>query len=147
MPDLGCLTWGQVLNFNITMGPVHSGPPRIELIPRLRETPDEGEATPAMNPDSAPKTAYELAMERLRKKDEDAGVSAQALTAAQREAIAEARRVAESKVAEAQIMHRSRALALGDPGERAAAEEALRRDIQRIREDCDRKVEKIRSAR
>lgn len=99
-----------------------------------------------MHSDSAPKSAYELAMERLRKKDEDAGVSAQALTDAQREAIAEARRVAEAKVAEAQIMHRSRALALGDPAERAAAEEALRRDIQRIREDCDRKVEKIRNA-
>jgi hypothetical protein len=98
-----------------------------------------------MHSDSAPKSAYELAMERLRKKDEDAGVSAQVLTDAQREAIAEARRVAEAKVAEAQIMHRSRAAALGDPAERAAAEDALRRDVQRIRDDCDRKIGKIRT--
>lgn len=98
-----------------------------------------------MHSDSAPKTAYELAMERLRKKDEDAGVATQALTDAQREAIAEARRVAEAKVAEAQIMHRSKAMGLADPADQHAADEALRRDIQRIREDCERKIETIRS--
>ena len=98
-----------------------------------------------MHPDSAPKSAYELAMERLRKKDEEAGVTSQALSDAQREAIAEARRVAEAKVAEAQIMHRAKLAALGDPVARAAAEDGLRRDIQRIREDCDRKIESIRS--
>lgn len=100
-----------------------------------------------MPSDSAPKSAYELAMERLRRQDEQAGVSAQALTDTQRDAIAEARRVAESKVAEARIMHRSRLAALADPGERAAAEENLRRDIQRLREDCDRRIERIRSGR
>lgn len=127
-------------------GPVFTGPFAGGRSQNYKQRPDEGEATPAMHSDSAPKSAYELAMERLRKKDEDAGVTAQALTDAQRDAIAEARRVAESKVAEAQIMHRSRVLALGDPAERTAAEEALRRDIQRIREDCDRKVETIRNA-
>lgn len=100
-----------------------------------------------MHSDSAPKSAYELAMERLRRKDEEAGVSTQSLTEDQREAIAEARRVAEAKVAEAQIMHRSKIAALRDPLEFAAAEEALRRDVQRIREDCDRKIEKVRSGR
>jgi hypothetical protein len=100
-----------------------------------------------MNSDSAPKSAYELAMERLRRKDEETGVQAQPLTDGQREAIAEARRVAEAKVAEVQIMHRSKLAAVRDPAEFAAAEEALRRDTQRIREDCERKVEKIRSGR
>jgi hypothetical protein len=55
--------------------------------------------------------------------------------------------VAEAKVAEARIMHRSKLAAVRDPAEFAAAEEALRRDTQRIREDCERKVEKIRSGR
>jgi hypothetical protein len=98
-----------------------------------------------MHSDSAPKSAYELAMERLRRKDDEAGVTAQALTDAQREAIAEARRVADAKVAELQIMHRTKVLTLADPVERAAAEDGLRRDIQRVRDDCDRKVERIRS--
>lgn len=100
-----------------------------------------------MNSDSAPKSAYELAMERLRKKDEEDGVQAPSLTDAQREAIAEARRVAEAKVAEAQILHGSKLAGLRDPAEFAVAEEALRRDTQRIREDCERRIEKIRSGR
>lgn len=100
-----------------------------------------------MPSDSAPKSAYELAMERLRRKDEEAGVSASALTDTQREAIAEARRVAEARTAEARIMHRSKAAGAADPAEMAAVEEALRRDLQRIRDECDRRIEKIRAGR
>jgi len=47
-----------------------------------------------MPKDDAPKSAYELAMERLRKKDRDEGVPEHAPTAAQRKAIAEARQMA-----------------------------------------------------
>lgn len=100
-----------------------------------------------MPSDSAPKSAYELAMARLRKKDDEDGIVEQSLTDAQREAIAEARRVQEARIAEVQIMHRSRAATLADPNEREAAQEALRRDIQRIHDDCDRKIEKIKSPR
>jgi uncharacterized protein (DUF305 family) len=100
-----------------------------------------------MSSDSAPKSAYELAMARLRKKDDEDGIVEQSLTDAQREAIAEARRVQEARIAEVQIMHRSRAATLADPNQREAAQEALRRDIQRIHDDCDRKIEKIKSPR
>jgi hypothetical protein len=98
-----------------------------------------------MPSDSAPKSAYELAMERLRKKDEDTGVVERPITDAQRDAIAEARRIADAKIAELQIMHRSKALGLVDPAEREAAEAALRRDIQRVGEERDRRIERIRS--
>jgi hypothetical protein len=83
-------------------------------------------------------------MERLRKKDAEAGVVETPLSDEQRDAISEARRVAEAKVAEATIMHRSRLAAVADPAEFARLEEEHRRDIQRINDDRDRKVEKIR---
>ena len=44
-----------------------------------------------MPDDSAPKSAYELAMERLRKSDADAGIERQPVTDAQKAAIAEIR--------------------------------------------------------
>ncbi len=95
--------------------------------------------------DSAPKSAYELAMERLRKKDAEAGVVETQVTDAQREAIAEARRVAEAKLAEARIMHRSRIAVVVDPAELVKADEEHRRDLQRIQDDRDRKIERIRA--
>jgi hypothetical protein len=100
-----------------------------------------------MTSDSAPKSAYELAMARLRKQDEEAGIVERPPTDAQRDAIAEARRVADAKVAELQIMHRSKAAGLADPLERQAADDALRREIQRVNDERDRKIERIRNER
>jgi hypothetical protein len=100
-----------------------------------------------MTSDAAPKSAYELAMERLRKKDADAGVVDTPLTDEQREAISEVRRVAEAKIAETHIMQRSRLAAVADPAELAKLEDEHRRDIQRIYDDRDRKIEKIRGGR
>ena len=57
--------------------------------------------------DGAPKSAYELAMEKLKRQDEAAGVESVALTPVQIEAIAEARRGYEARVAESHILHRS----------------------------------------
>src|SRR6185295_1728489 len=56
--------------------------------------------------DSGPKSAYELAMERLRQKDKEGGVVERPLTDEQKAAIAEARRVYDAKVAEREILHR-----------------------------------------
>jgi hypothetical protein len=53
----------------------------------------------------APKTAYELAMERLRRKDGEASVEERPLTDAQKAAIAEVRKVHEAKLAEREILH------------------------------------------
>jgi hypothetical protein len=92
----------------------------------------------------APKSALELVMERLRKKDAEAGVSETPLTDAQRAAIAEARSVYEARVAERRIMHQSAILSVMDPAERQTLEDALRRDIERFETDRERKVRKIR---
>jgi hypothetical protein len=94
--------------------------------------------------DEAPKSAYELAMERLRKKDREDGVSEQPLTDEQREAIAEARRVAEARLAEHEILYQSNLRRVGDPDAAAALEEEYRRDRERIGSDRDRKIDEIR---
>ena len=55
--------------------------------------------------DDAPKSAYELAMARLRKKDAEAGEAETPLSDAQKAAIAEARSLYAAKKAQAEIMH------------------------------------------
>ena len=67
--------------------------------------------------DEAPKSALEIAMERLKKKDADSGFVEQKLTDAQKGAIAEARSVHEARVAELQILHRGKQLTAVDPAE------------------------------
>lgn len=99
-----------------------------------------------MSSDQAPKSAYELAMARLRQQDADAGIVETPLTETQREAIAEIRRTCEAKIAEVQILHQSTTAGSFDPAATAAADEELRRDIQRLRDDADRKVAKVRAA-
>ena len=92
----------------------------------------------------APKSALELVMERLRKKDADAGISEKPLTDAQRTAIAEARSVYEARVAERRIMHQAAVIKTLDPEERQALDDALRRDLERFETDRESKVRKIR---
>ena len=92
----------------------------------------------------APKSAYELAMERLRKKDREEGVEERALTPAQRDAIAEARRVAEAKLAEREILHSSKMRGVLEPEARDTLEEEYRRDRERIVSERDRKIDEFR---
>lgn len=92
-----------------------------------------------------PKSAYELAMERLRKQDEAAGVTRRPLTDAQKAAIADARSFYESKLAEIEVLHQGRMRMLVDPAERAAREDEYRRDRERITADRDAKIEKLRN--
>ena len=92
----------------------------------------------------APKSALELAMERLRKKDAEAGIVEQKLTDAQKAAIAEARSVYEARVAERQILHRQKQLTAVDPQEITRLEEEYRRDMDRFATDRDAKIRKIR---
>lgn len=91
-----------------------------------------------------PKSAYELAMERLRRKDAEAGVVAGTLSDAQRAEIAEVRSRAEARIAELRILHQSKAAALFDPEARALAEAELRHDVQRAEEDRERRIARIR---
>ena len=95
-------------------------------------------------PDDAPKSAYELAMERLRKKDQEHGLRERPLTPQQREAIAEARRVAEAKLAEREILHQSALRGVLEPEGREKLEQEYRRDRERILADRDAKIEQIR---
>ena len=96
---------------------------------------------------SPPKTAYELAMERLRKKDADAGIVPESVTDEQKAEIAEVRRVAEARTAELKILHQSSLAAVFDPGERENIERAHRADLQRVADDRERKIGKIRESR
>ena len=94
--------------------------------------------------DEAPKSAYELAMERLRKKDQEAGVEERRLTEEQRAAIADIKKVYEARLAEREILHRSELAETADPEARTALEDGYRRDRERIASERDRKLDEAR---
>jgi hypothetical protein len=96
-----------------------------------------------MNSDR-PKSAVELAMERLRQKDTDSGVVDTPPTDQQKADLAEARSVHASKTAEVEILHRSKMAGIFDPTEREQAETGYRRDLQRLNDDLERKIRRIR---
>jgi len=95
----------------------------------------------------APKSAYELAMARLRQKDAEAGVVTGPVSDEQKAEIAEVRSRAEARIAELKILHQSTIAALFDPDARALAEAELRRELQRVDEDRESKIARIREAR
>jgi hypothetical protein len=94
--------------------------------------------------ESEPKSAYELAMERLRKKDAEAGVEHRSLSDEQRAAIAEIRKTYEARIAEREILFRSERSKTTDPAALEEAEQNYRRDRDRMTRERDAKVEKIR---
>ena len=94
--------------------------------------------------DDTPKSALELAMERLTKKDAEAGIVEHKLTDAQKAAIAEARSVYEARVAERQILHREKQLTTYDPQQVETMEQEYRRDLERFASDRDGKIARIR---
>ncbi len=83
-------------------------------------------------------------MERLRAADRESGVEEMALTGAQKAAIAEARSVASSRLAESEILFRDALRKVHDPVEREKTEEEYRVDRSRIEADRDRAIERIR---
>jgi hypothetical protein len=94
--------------------------------------------------DEAPKSAYELAMKRLKKKDEEEGVEERPLTDEQREQIAEVRSQYEARFAEREILHRDALGKTQDPVQRETLEEEYRRDRERMGSERDSKIRKIR---
>lgn len=92
----------------------------------------------------APKSALELVMERLRKQDEAQGVSQVTLTDAQREALAEAKRHHEARVAERRIMHQTTLATTFDPVAREEREQEVRRDLDRFEREFAEKTNAIR---
>jgi hypothetical protein len=99
-----------------------------------------------MSDEGAPKSAYELAMERLRKKDADDGVEQKELTDTQRAAIAETRNFYEAKLAEREVLHQSSVRRTQDPEALAALERDYRRDRERLTSERDAKIERLRRA-
>jgi hypothetical protein len=99
-----------------------------------------------MSEDDKPRTAFEIAMERLKRRDAEDGVADELPTEEQKAAITEARSVHAAKVAELEILHKSRMAGVRDPEERAPLEAGYRYELQRLRDELDRKVGKIRQA-
>jgi hypothetical protein len=92
------------------------------------------------------KSSFELAMERLRKKDADEGVTTQPLTDQQKAAIAEVRSLYDAKIAEQDILQQSamKNLMGADPAEVEEVGRRFRRERERLASERDSKVEAIR---
>jgi hypothetical protein len=97
-----------------------------------------------MSDDKPMKSSFELAMERLRQKDAEAGIETKPVTDAQKAAIAEIRNFYEAKMAEREVLHQSTVLTTLDPEARAALDAQYRRDRERYVSERDAKIEKIR---
>ena len=97
-----------------------------------------------MGEQGTPKTSYELAMERLRQKDADAGVEQRDITDAQRAAIAEVRNFYEAKLAEREVLHHSTMRKATDPEALATLEQEYRRDRERLTTERDAKLDRLR---
>ena len=94
--------------------------------------------------DQSPRSAFDLAMERLRQKDVQDGVEHQPRTDEQKAAIAEVRSLYDAKIAQADVMYRSAVVSILDETARARLDEEYQRDRARLQSDRDAKVEKIR---
>src|SRR5438128_1135011 len=96
-----------------------------------------------MGNDEAPKSSYELAMERFRKKDAEAGITRRTVTDEQKAAIAEVRNFYEAKIAELEVLYQGQLRSMFDPGERATRDLEYRRDRERLTSERDAKIAKI----
>ena len=97
-----------------------------------------------MSQEGAPKSAYEVAMERLRKKDEAAGIVQTPLTDAQKAAITEIRSLYGARLAQADLEFQDRLRATFDPAVHEALEGEYRRERERLTAEMDAKIEKAR---
>jgi hypothetical protein len=97
----------------------------------------------------APKSAYEIAMEKLRQRDRETGEEGPGpLTEQQKEVIAGIRRKYEARLAEMEILHASkRSGAQGEPEALQKVEEEYAAERRRIEEQREREFEKARAAR
>jgi hypothetical protein len=96
--------------------------------------------------DEAPKSALELAMARLKKQDADQGVSERSLTEEQKNEIAEIRKTYGAKLAQEEILFKSKVAGVFEFEARQTLQDNYRRDVERLNHERDRKIEKIRMA-
>ncbi len=90
------------------------------------------------------KSAYELALERM----EQQGIERpreEALSETEREQVADARRRADAKIAEMEILHKSSLAKVMDPAERDRVEKDFQHESRRVEEKRDREIERIRA--
>ena len=99
-----------------------------------------------MTEDKPLKSSLELAMERLAKKDADAGIENKPVTDAQKAAIAEARNFYDAKVAELEVLHQSKVNATFDPAERETLDQQYRREREHLVTERDNKVARLRKS-
>jgi hypothetical protein len=93
-----------------------------------------------------PKSAVELAMARLKKQDADAGVAEHTLSEAQKAEIAEVRKTYAAKLAQEEILYKTKMVGAVDFEQRQTMDDHYRRDVERLTHERDRKIEKIRNA-
>jgi len=93
-----------------------------------------------------PKSAVELAMARLKKQDADAGVPEHTLTEDQKGEIAEVRKTYAAKLAQEEILYKTKMVSAVDFEQRQTMDDHYRRDVERLNHERDRKIEKIRNA-
>lgn len=99
-----------------------------------------------MPEDTPLKSAYDLAMERLRAKDRKSGIPERApLTKSQKQRITKLRQEARAKVAEIEIMFKKKLLAeQGDPEKVKELEEHFEIDRRRVESTLEAAITKIR---
>ena len=97
-----------------------------------------------MMSDKPLKSAFELAMERLKSKDVAEGVQESApLTKAQKNRIAELRSEAQAKLAELEILHRKNVQGTSDPAALVKIEENYATDRARAESRRDAEIAKV----
>lgn len=92
---------------------------------------------------SGMKSAYELALERLEKQGIERPRE-ETFSDELREKIAEARRKAEARLAELEILHNNRLKTVFDPAKRQEEEDEYVRERRRIEDERERKIEELR---
>jgi len=94
------------------------------------------------------KSAFDLAMDRLKAKDVAEGVEeTKPLTKAQKDRIAELRTEAKAKLAELEILHRKNVAGTSDPAALAKIEENYAIDRGRAESRRDAEIEKVRTGK
>lgn len=94
------------------------------------------------------KSAFEIAMEKLRARDKERGEkSGKPLTDDKKRQIAEVRRLYASRCAEREILYRADLeKAAGDPEERQKVEDAYVTDRRRLESEQETQIRKIRGS-
>ena len=85
-------------------------------------------------------------MERLKKRDAEQGVTEHALTEDAKNEIAEVRKTYGAKLAQEEILYKSKLQGTFEFEARQALEQNYRRDVERLTHERDRKIEKIRGS-